>query len=54
MGGERRLTEEVPTDSAALQGIATVQALETEVRLVKVLAMAGRPVRHGRQWPQDW
>ena len=39
MGGERRLTEEVPADSAALQGIATVEALETEVRLVKVPAM---------------
>jgi hypothetical protein len=39
MGGEGRLAEEVPPHAAALQGIAAVQARQTEVRLPEMLAI---------------
>src|SRR5512143_250033 len=41
MGGEGRLTEKVPPHAAPIKRIAAVQALETEVGLVEVLAMGG-------------
>jgi hypothetical protein len=39
VSGERRLTEEVAPDTAALQGIAAIQSLKTEVGLIETGTM---------------
>ena len=41
VGGKGRLTEEVPTDAAALQRIAAVQTCEAKVCLIEALAIRG-------------